>query len=74
MRNTETTTTDVEVQNLLLTELPPNMKEALKKALMEDIIQKTESSDNGEVKVMLMDGSWKEVKTPADVEALSTIV
>ena len=73
-RNTETTTTDVEVQNLLLTELPPNMKEALKKALMEDIIQKTESSDNGEVKVMLMDGSWKEVKTPADVEALSTIV
>ena len=39
----------------------------------EEIIKKTESSDNGEVKVMLMDGSWKEVKTPADVEALSTI-
>jgi len=73
-RSTETTTSDVEVQNLLLTELPPNMKEALKKALNEGIIKKTESSDNGEVKVMLMDGTWKEVKTPADVEALPTIV
>jgi len=71
---TQTTTSDVEVQNLLLTELPPNMKEALKKALNEGIIKKTESSDKGEVKVMLMDGTWKEVKTPADVEALSTIV
>jgi len=70
-RNTETTTSDVEIQNLLL---PQNMKEALKKALKEGIIKKTESSDTGEVKVMLLDGSWKEVRTPADVEALSTIV
>jgi len=71
--NTETTTTDVEVQNLLST-LPQNMKKALEKALKEGIIKKTESSDTGEVKVMLLDGSWKEVRTPADVEALSTVV
>ena len=70
--NTDATTTDVEV-NLLSTEFM-NMKKALEKALKEGIIKKTESSDTGEVKVMLLDGSWKEVKTPADVEALSTIV
>jgi len=72
--NTETTTSDVEVQISLLTELPSNMKKALEKALKEGIIKKTESSDTGEVKVMLLDESWKEVRTPADVEALSTIV
>jgi len=73
---TKTTTTEVEISEMeaaLSPELPPNMKEALKKALKKGIIKKIESSDNREVKVMLLDGSWKEVKTPADVEALSKI-
>jgi len=73
---TQTTTTEAEISEMeaaLSPELPPNMKEALKKALKKGIIKKIESSDNREVKVMLLDGSWKEVKTPADVEALSKI-